>query len=203
MKVALIISETECAALLEPYFQKAGIFDNIRLQNTELDSRPFGVSGIEQAKADAFIKKFGSKKRDKVFLSSGQSSGYELLLSEETVKKILSTALEPNRIDKCQNIEHIEFCDGGFLLTLSSHTITKTQDTIYGGFAVNMKSGEDVLMFTTSCSALLAKARAKERAEEKNKWSKDGAVYDTDSIHVRSQNITAYTLSSQWTDLEE
>lgn len=149
MKFAMILTESEYSEMLEPLFHEVGHHEGIKLCDTELDNRPFGIKNITENSATAFIDRYGDKKRDRVFTEDT----VELLLSEETVISIFCEALHlPNG-----NITHIEFCDNGLLLTLGGCDVKQESDTLYGGFATDMESGKEDLLFATQFSALLAR----------------------------------------------
>lgn len=197
MEFAMILTESECSEMLEPLFHEVGHHDSVKLRDTELDNRPFGVRGIKEDTAAAFIDHYGSKKRDFVFIYH-DGKVVELLLSEETVISVFSKALHlPNG-----NITHIEFCDNGLLLTLGGCEVKQESDILYGGFATDLKSGKEDLLFTTPFSALLARNRAKENAENQNAHWEDGVVYDTESIITRKRDVFTLTAMGPWVGTE-
>lgn len=57
----------------------------------------------------------------------------------------------------------------------------------YGGFVLNTETNMYDLLFVTEFSILLAKNRAKEKAEEINKYRKQ--VYDSNSILVKQRQV--------------
>lgn len=194
MKFAMILTESEYSEMLEPLFHEVGHHEGIKLCDTELDNRPFGIKNITENSATAFIDRYGDKKRDRVFTEDT----VELLLSEETVISIFCEALHlPNG-----NITHIEFCDNGLLLTLGGCDVKQESDTLYGGFATDMESGKEDLLFATQFSALLARNRAKEHAENQNAHVEDGVLYDTDAIITRKRDVFTLTVLGPWADAE-
>lgn len=194
MTFAMILTESECNEMLEPLFHEVGHHEGIQLCDTELDNRPFGIRDIKEDSAAAFIARYGNEKRDRVFTEDT----VELLLSEETVIFIFSKALHlPDG-----SITHIEFCDDGLLLTFGGRNVKKESDTLYGGFATDMKSGREDLLFATPFSALLARNRAKEHAENQNAHVEDGVLYDTDAIITRKRDIFTLTAFGPWADIE-
>ncbi|PWL41216.1 MAG: hypothetical protein DBY43_05710 [Clostridiaceae bacterium] len=194
MTFAMILTESECSEMLEPLFHEVGHHEGIKLCDTELDNRPFGIKNITENSATAFIDRYGDKKRDRVFTEDT----VELLLSEETVISIFCEALHlPNG-----NITHIEFCDNGLLLTLGGCDVKQESDTLYGGFATDMESGKEDLLFATQFSALLARNRAKEHAENQNAHVEDGVLYDTDAIITRKRDVFTLTVLGPWADAE-
>lgn len=198
MTFAIILTESECSEMLEPLFHAVGHHDGVKLCDTELDSKPFGIKSIKEESAAAFINRYGNKKHDFVFIYHGDEEMAELLLSEETVISIISKGLQlPDG-----SITHIEFCDNGLLLTLGGCDVKQESDTLYGGFATDVKSGKEDLLFTTPFSALLARNRAKEHAENQNAHVEDGVVYDTESIITRKQDVFTLTAFGPWVDAE-
>lgn len=198
MKFAMILTESECNEMLEPLFHEVGHHEGIKLCDTELDSKPFGIKGIKEESATAFINRYGSKKQDFVFIYHGDEEMVELLLSEETVISIISKGLQFPE----ESITHIEFCDNGLLLTLDGYNMKHESDTLYGGFATDMKSGREDLLFATPLSALLARNRAKEHAENQNAHVEDGVLYDTDAIITRKRDVFTLTVLGPWADAE-
>ena len=198
MKFAMILTESEYSEMLEPLFHEVGHHEVIKLHDTELDSKPFGIKGIKEESASAFINRYGSKKHDFVFIYHGNEDMVELLLSEGTVTSILSKGLQlPDG-----SITHIEFCDNGLLLTLDGCNVKQESDTLYGGFATDLKSGKEDLLFATPFSALLARNRAKEHAENQNAHVEDGVLYDTDAIITRKRDVFTLTALGPWADAE-
>lgn len=194
MKFAMILTESECNEMLESFSYEVGHHEGIELFDSELDSRPFGIRGIKEDSAAAFISRYGNEKRDRVFTEDT----VELLLSEETVISIFSKVLQlPDG-----SITHIEFCDNGLLLTLGGRNVKQESDTLYGGFATDVGSGKEDLLFTTPLSALLARNRAKEHAENQNAHVEDGVVYDTESIITRKRDVFTLTAFGPWSDTE-
>ena len=198
MKFAMILTDSECSEMLEPLFHEVGHHDGVNLCDTELDNRPFGIKNITEESAATFINRYGNKKRDFVFIYHGDEEMVELLLSEETIISVLSKTL--HLPDGC--ITHIEFCDDGLVLTLGGCDVKQESDTLYGGFATDVESGREDLLFTTPLSALLARNRAKEHAENQNAHVEDGVLYDTDAIITRKRDVFTLTALGPWADVE-
>ena len=199
-KFAMVLPEDEVDSMLEALLDNVGFHDPVSLLPTDLDSKPFSIGGADltEKTAQAFISLYGNKRRDSVFCPSGKSENVELLLSEQTVISVFSTAMHMQTLP----IVHAEFCSGGLLLTFASDEVSVTADTLYGGFVMDRKRGEEDLMFQTPYSALLAHNRAREAAECANAHPEDGVDYDIGTIVVRKRIVQTLSALSPWADTE-
>lgn len=197
MKFAIILPENEANLILEPLLANVGFHGPVSLSSTGLDSKPFSIGCLTEEIAQAFIKLYGNKRRDAFFHPSEKNGNVELLLSEETVVSVFSTAMHMQTL----SIIHAEFCGRGLLLTFESDAVEVRTDTIFGGFAHRKGGGED-LLFQTPYSALLAHNRAKEAAERVNSYSEGAANYDVNDIIVRKRTIQTVSAMSPWIEAD-
>lgn len=197
MEFAIILPENEANSILEPLLANVGFHGLVSLSSTDLGSKPFSIGYITEEIAQAFIKLYGNKRRDAFFHPSEKNENVELLLSEETVVSVFSSAMHMQTL----SIIHAEFCGRGLLLTLESDAVEMRTDTIFGGFAHRKGGGED-LLFQTPYSALLAHNRAKEAAELVNNHSGNAVAYDANDIIVRKRTIQTVSAMSPWVEAD-
>lgn len=198
MTFAMILLEDEVIVALESLLANVGFHGIASLSPTDLDSKPFSIGCLTEEMAHAFIKLYGSKRRDAVFRAPEKDDDVELLLSEETAISAFSAVTHMRTLP----ITHAEFCSSGLLLTLESDEVKVGTETIFGGFVPDRKGKKEDLLFQTPCSALLARNRAKEAAELATSHVKGGIDYDTDNIIVRKRIVQTVSASSSWVETD-
>lgn len=62
------------------------------------------------------------------------------------------------------------------------------RDVEYGGFVVDRKTGEEHLLFTTTCSELLCRKRTEEAAISRTK--QEYSDYDLSTLKIRYREVT-------------
>lgn len=203
-KFAIVLPEDEVDSMLEALLDNVGFHDPVSLLPTDLDSKPFSIGGanLTEKTAQAFISLYGNKRRDSVFFPSGKSENVELLLSEQTVISVFSTAMHMQTLP----IVHAEFCSGGLLLTFASDEVSVATNTIYAGFVMDRKRGEEGVLYRTNAemfhppeSALFTHKLTREKAERANA---NGLDYDIDTIVVRKRIVLKLSALSPWEDMD-
>ena len=77
------------------------------------------------------------------------------------------------------------------------------EETEFRASAFNRLTGQYDEMFKTRFSALLAKGRCREKAEERNKFITDKFDYDTSRIILEKRNVTTSEFYGPWEPVSE